>query len=52
MFQTLPNFGEFLRRKEQLKAEMKQKIDLLDSSLAPDRRLYKPVVATPKVRVS
>ncbi|XP_067935527.1 dihydropyrimidine dehydrogenase [NADP(+)]-like [Watersipora subatra] len=47
---TLPNFGDFRRKKEALKAQMKEKIDLLDSSKAPKRPLFTPLIATPKIR--
>ena len=40
-----------MKKKEELKLQMKQKIDLLDEADAPHRPLFKPVVATPKIRV-
>ena len=40
-----------MKKKEELKLQMKQKIDLLAEADAPHRPLYTPVVATPKIRV-
>lgn len=41
-----------MKKKEALKAQMKEKIDLLDEANLPNRPEFKPVVATPKIRVS
>ena len=40
-----------MKKKEELKLQIKQKIDLLAEADAPHRPLYTPVVATPKIRV-
>ena len=40
-----------MKKKEELKLQMKQKIDLLAEADAPHRPLFTPVVATPKIRV-